>query len=136
MKFMTSPLPALEGLGEHFPQLSLLVLHGSRARGDSHAGSDWDFAYLAGPELDALSLRAALVRTLGTDRVDIADLARAGGVLRYAVASEGQPTFERTPGAFERFAIDAVHFWLDVEPIVRSATNARPVAIDRSRWQA
>jgi predicted nucleotidyltransferase len=37
--------------------MTLLVLHGSRARGDAREGSDWDFAYLAGAEMDELALR-------------------------------------------------------------------------------
>jgi predicted nucleotidyltransferase len=81
---MSNRLPDAASLQRLFPQLRLLVMHGSRARGDAHAGSDWDFAYLAGEGFDELGLRAALTRTLGTDAVDVVDLERAGAVLRYA----------------------------------------------------
>ena len=63
------------------PGLRLLVLHGSRARGQAHAGSDWDFAYLADPGFDADELLMRLVEGIGADRVDLADLGRAGEAL-------------------------------------------------------
>lgn len=56
------------------------MLHGSRARGDAHAASDWDFAYRASAGLDELGLRAALVMALDSDAVDLADLDRSSGV--------------------------------------------------------
>lgn len=37
---------AIAELAATMPGLGLLVLHGSRARGDAHQRSDWDFAYL------------------------------------------------------------------------------------------
>lgn len=113
-----------EHLRQHFPELRLLVLHGSRARCNAHERSDWDFAYVADPGLDELELRAALSRALLTDAVDLADLDRAGGVLRYAVACDGRMLFERSPGEFERYSLAAVRFWLDVEPIFRASHAA------------
>jgi hypothetical protein len=70
--------------------------------GDAHSGSDWDFAFVAGPGFDELGLRAALARALHTDAIDLADLQRAGAVLRYQVARDGQPVLEREPGEIER----------------------------------
>jgi len=52
--------------------LSLLMLHGSRARGTGRADSDWDFAYLAGPDFDADECRARLVELTHSDRIDLA----------------------------------------------------------------
>jgi predicted nucleotidyltransferase len=103
------------------PGLRLLVLHGSRARADAFEGSDWDFAYLADPDFDELDLRWRLTSALRTDAVDVASLSRAGGLLRYRVARDGKLLWERERGEFERFVLDAVLFWLDVEPIVRAA---------------
>jgi predicted nucleotidyltransferase len=40
--------------------LELLVLHGSRARGDAREDSDWDFAYLAAAEFDLSLLSGTL----------------------------------------------------------------------------
>src|SRR3972149_1487614 len=73
--------------------LELLVLFGSRARGDAHAASDWDFGYLATPTADITGLLAALVEIAGTDRVDLVDLdpARRGW-------PPGRPTRRRPSG--------------------------------------
>ena len=111
-------------LSRTFPELQLLLVHGSRARGEAHQNSDWDFAYLAGPNLDELALRAALVRMVGSDDVDIADLSRAGGLLRYRAVKEGQVVLERESGAYEDFAVAAISFWLDAEPSLRAGYEA------------
>jgi uncharacterized protein len=97
---------------------------GTRTRGDAHARSDWDFAYLADQGFDELALRSRLTRMLGTDAVDVADLARAGGLLWYRVAKEGTLLFEREPGEFERFALRAILFWLDAEVVLRRIYRA------------
>jgi predicted nucleotidyltransferase len=101
-----------------FDDLDALVLFGSRARGDARTTSDWDFGYLGAASLDMEGLLAALVTMLDTDRVDLVDLARAGGQLRYRVAADGRPVFERMPGAFARFRLEAVTFWCDAEAVI------------------
>ncbi len=107
------------------PGLDLLVLHGSRARGEAHAASDWDFAYLADPSFDPAALLARLVAEVGSERVDLADLARASGLLRYRCARDGVAVHERDPGAFERFQLRAIAFWLDMAPVIRPELDAR-----------
>lgn len=101
------------------PGLELLVLFGSRARGDSHSRSDWDFGYLSARDFDPAEFLAHLVLLLGTDRIDLVDLERTNGLLRFRVASEGQTLFESNDGAFERFAFEAISFWCDMGPIIR-----------------
>ena len=100
------------------PGLTLLVLHGSRARGDAHERSDWDFAYTGDASLDPDQLLAILVEHLHTDRIDLVDLDRAGALLRYRVARDGVPVFERQPGQFERFWLAAVDTWCDLAPVL------------------
>jgi predicted nucleotidyltransferase len=104
--------------------MHLLVVHGSRARGDAHERSDWDFAYRAEPGLDPLEVHAALARALDTDQIDVADLDRAGALLRYRVACDGQVIYERTPGEFDDFRLDAILFWLDVAPVITAEHEA------------
>jgi predicted nucleotidyltransferase len=115
---------AVPPLVERYPALSLIVLFGSRARGDARADSDWDIAFAAAGGLDVLALRADLVEALGSDRVDVVDLERASALLRYRVARDGVPLFERPPASFERFWMQAVRFWCDVEPLVREGHEA------------
>ena len=101
--------------------VDLLVLFGSRARGDATAGSDWDFGFLATGEADEPSLVAAVVTALGSDRVDLVDLGRAGALIRFRAARDGVPLFERAPRSHERFQLEAATFWCDVEPVLRDA---------------
>lgn len=114
-------LTGVAALARQTPGLELLVLFGSRARGDSRPGSDWDFAYLAGPGFDPDDLVARLVLLLDTDEVDLADLSRAGGLLRFRVAAEGRPLFESEPHRFDDFSFEAISFWCDMEPVIREA---------------
>lgn len=102
-------------------EIRLLVVHGSRARGDAAPGSDWDFAYLAAPTLDVLGLTLALTTALGTDDVDLVDLGTASALLRYRCGRDGIAVIEREPEMFLDFRLEATLFWCDVEPVIRAA---------------
>jgi predicted nucleotidyltransferase len=121
---------ALAQAADAAPGLQLLVLHGSRARGTSHERSDWDFAYEGNADFDVDAFLATLADLLKVDRIDLVDLARAGALLRHRVARDGVTLFERTPGRFERFWLDAVHTWCDLapvlEPLYEQALAERP----------
>lgn len=113
------------------PQIELIVLFGSRARGEGRPDSDWDLAYSTRTPLDSLSLHADLVDALQTDDVDAVDLSRASALLRYRVARDGVLLFERAPGTFARFWLSAVDFWCDVAPMVRAAQADLFEALER-----
>jgi len=98
--------------------LRVLFLFGSRARGDVHPASDWDLAYLADDSLDVAGLLGTLILALDTDRVDLVDLQRASGLLRYRVARDGQVVVERPAGAADRFRLEAADFWCDAGPLI------------------
>lgn len=112
---------ALRALAAETPALRLLVLHGSRARGDAHDRSDWDFAYRAEAGFDADGLLARLVEHVNADRVDLVDLDRAGALLRYRVARDGALLFEREPGGFDGFRLEAIDTWCDLAPVLEPA---------------
>jgi predicted nucleotidyltransferase len=120
----------IEVIAQAHPQLRLLVLHGSRARGDAHEGSDWDFAYLADSGLDPSLLYADLALQLASDRVDLVDLATAGGLIRYRVARDGVVLFEAGAGTFDKFWLEAVTFWCDAEPVLRAGYDAVLAGLD------
>lgn len=105
------------------PGLQVLLLFGSRARGDAAPTADWDFGYLAEEAFDPVALVADLVRLLRTDRVDLVDLSTASGLLRFRAARDGVAVFGDAD-AVERFRIAAASFWCDVEPILRASYDA------------
>ena len=117
------PLQAVREAAAKYAGLEVLVLFGSRARGDAIEGSDWDFGYLASSQFDPPALLGDLVLALGTDDVDLVDLSSASGLLRYRAARDGRLVWGH-PRTFERFWLEAVDFWCDTEPILRSAYQA------------
>ena len=104
---------ALVRAAQYVPGLDLFLLFGSRAREEPHSRSDWDLGYLAAADVDPATLRARLVEILGTDRVDLVDLGRASGLLRYRAARDGHVLFEALPGLGDRFKLEAAQFWCD-----------------------
>ena len=99
--------------------LEVLMLFGSRARGDAHPGSDWDLGCLATDALDVDAWLGTLVELVGSDRVDLVDLRRASGLLRYRAARDGRLVYEARPGLGERFCLEAAQFWCDAAPVLQ-----------------
>ncbi len=119
-----SIISELRELASHTDGLLLLVLFGSRARGDNLPEADWDFGYLADGPVDPLALMAALSQVVGSDRLDVVDLGRASGLLRYRAARDGVAVYEAAPGLVDRFRFEAARFWFDAEPILRPGYKA------------
>lgn len=119
-----SALDKLAEAARREESLDLLLLFGSRARGDSHPGSDWDLGFLARPGFDVDRFLGRAVRLLGSDHVDLVDLARASGLLRFRAAADGQVLYESEPGRFEGFWFEAVSFWCDAQPILKAGYEA------------
>lgn len=81
------------------PDLWAIYLHGSVSTGTATPNSDLDLALLTAPGMqlgNTLSLRAMLARTVGRE-VDIADLRRAGNVLRKEVLAHGELLYAADP---------------------------------------
>ena len=111
------PFDRLAAIARSTAGLDLLIVFGSRARGDARPGSDWDIGYLANETADVPGLLATLVETLDDDRVDLVDLRSAGGLLRYRAAREGRLAYEAAADLFDRYRLDAVRFWCDNAPL-------------------
>lgn len=106
---------AIPQILEQVPYLKLLVLFGSRARGDHFPSSDWDFALLFDEELrqqyepgggwNCYRSWSVLQRILGLgdDEMDWIDLKNASDLLAHTIASEGKVIYEKTAGEFEAF---------------------------------
>src|SRR5204863_7940108 len=87
--------------------IGLLVLFGSRARGDARPASDLDLGVERvdgrGMSLREIGLlRDALARLpgIGTTEVDVVDLAAADALLRFEVARQGRLLHEARPGLY------------------------------------
>jgi predicted nucleotidyltransferase len=115
---------SLDQIASRYPSLQLVLLFGSRARGDAQASSDWDFGYIANSHFDPLAFYSELVLQLGTENVDLVDLQRANGLLRFRAAQDGKVIFEKTDGVYEKFWLQAVHFWCDAGPLLRREYDA------------
>ena len=110
------------------PGVELLLLFGSRARGDDQPRSDWDFGYLATDALDVAAWLGTLVELVGTDRVDLVDLRRAGGLLRYQ-AARGR-TAPRVEDALRRSASRQAEVAAEIVEQLRRALDNRRDRID------
>ena len=116
---MEELLKNLSKLAQNYPKLKLLILFGSQAKGLQHPNSDWDFGYLAESDFDYLSLYSQLTLTLETDKVDLVDLKRASGLLRYRAVSDAYVIYECQKGVFEKFWFEVVDFWCENSSLFR-----------------
>jgi predicted nucleotidyltransferase len=128
---LAPPIDAVRLAASTTPGLEVLLLFGSRARGDAHARSDWDFGYLGRSDVDVAAVVSAIVEIVGSDRVDLVDLSRAGGLLRYRAARDGVTVFEARPRLAEAFRLDAADFWCDAAPVLRQGYDAVLAGLDR-----
>lgn len=100
---------------EQVPYLKLLILFGSRARGDHSPSSDWDFALLFDENLrqqyepgggwNCFRSWGVLqqVLGLGDDEIDWVDLKDASDLLAHAIARDGVVIYESESGIFQKF---------------------------------
>ena len=121
----------LGGLSTLVPDLQLLVLFGSVAKGRGRAGSDVDLGVQCDDAADLDALHLTIVPRLGTDRVDIVDLRRAAPLLVFEVARTGRPLVERRPGAFREFQSLASRRYADAAKFRRSQRRALHAFLER-----
>lgn len=121
----------LADLPQTLADVQLLVLFGSAVKGRCASAHDIDLAVQCdGPaDLDALYL--AVAPRLGTDRVDLVDLRRAGPLLAFEVARTGRLLFERQPGAFRQFQSLASRRYCDTEKLRRAQRRAIQAFLER-----
>lgn len=90
-----------------------IALFGSAARSDGKEPEDLDFAVLPKDELDRVALINRLIRALGVQEIDVADMKHADPLLMMVVAREGIPLYQAEEGEFGRFASLAVRRYAD-----------------------
>ena len=94
----------LHGLRDRVPDLELVVLFGSTAKGRRRPGSD---------------------------RLDLVDLRRAGPILAMGVARCGRLLYESEPGVFRRFQSLASRRYCDTAKLRRAQRRAIHVFLAR-----
>lgn len=113
-KFKLTKLDELTScISEKIPYLKMLILFGSRARGDTHPNSDWDFAALYDDELRNQNLKGfkwfeiygilADMFEIPDEKIDVVDLNRCSPLIAHYVARDGQLLYKQEPGLFEEF---------------------------------
>ncbi|MFM2432850.1 MAG: hypothetical protein RLZZ511_4064 [Cyanobacteriota bacterium] len=131
---------------EQVPYLKLLVLFGSRARGDNQASSDWDFAMLFDEDLRqqyelrggwdryrSLTILQSLL-DLGDDEFDWVDLKNAPAITAHCIARDGVVLYENTEGCFESFRQTALKSQAELK-MYRQNVRAK-VHDALERWRA
>lgn len=102
------------------PYLKMLVLFGSRATGNTHANSDWDFAVLCDEEkrklhtkdnpFNAFELPILIgeLFNIESDKIDIVELNHCSWLISHFVARDGILIFEKDPSGFEYFRLTSL----------------------------
>jgi predicted nucleotidyltransferase len=108
--------PGLEHLAVKY-ELDLLVLLGSYGTGHFDPGrSDIDIAFLSRNQLhqdDYLQLMGDLSAFFQYDKLDLIDLKRASGLLKYEIADKGRLLFHSKEGFFERYRLYCLRYYYD-----------------------
>jgi predicted nucleotidyltransferase len=109
-------MPSLDAVCREF-DLVLVVLFGSRARGDARPDSDSDVGVLRStglvPAERFLDLAVRLGNATGLPDIDLVDLRRASGLLQHQAGTHGRPLFEDEGGRFNVFRVAAWKRHLD-----------------------
>jgi|SRR6476469_1330545 len=102
-------------LQEKLPYLKMLVLFGSRATGQTHAKSDWDFATLYDEDKRKACIgerafawfevpqKLGEFLEINSDEIDVVELNRCSSIIAHFVARDGKVLYESEPGEFEKF---------------------------------
>ncbi len=105
----------LNQLTNQLPYLKMLILFGSRARGDTHKQSDWDFAVLYDKEMRKESLKETSfgwwevpgilgkIFLLNSNEIDLVDLNSCSNLIAHFIARDGKVIYEKEDGNFEKF---------------------------------
>ena len=120
----------IQTLRESVPELELVVLFGSTAKGRRRAGSDVDVAVRCAGPADLDMLHGLLAPALGTDRLDLIDLGHPSPLLAMEVARSGRLLYESRPGMFRQFQSLASRRYCDTEKLRRAQRRAIHVFLE------
>jgi len=121
----------IQRLRDRVPDLELVALFGSTAKGRRRAGSDVDVAVRCVGPADLDVLHRVLAPALGTDRLDLVDLRRVGPLLAMEVARSGRLLYESRGGTFRQFQSLASRRYCDTAKLRRAQRRAIHVFLAR-----
>jgi predicted nucleotidyltransferase len=99
------------------PDVQLIILFGSAARGDTHRDSDIDVGILAVEAFDPIGMTNEISGYLGTSRVDVVDLRRASPLLALEALRHGRLLYESRPGSYAAFYSLALRRYVDTSKL-------------------
>lgn len=130
-------------LPEQIPYLKMLILFGSRARGDTHAKSDWDFAALYDEKLREESCNNRGFAwfevpgilgekfSINSDEIDVVELNRCSPLVTHFVAQDGILLYETELGQFEAFKQQYLMTDAELELLRQNLRQKIEVALQR-----
>jgi len=95
------------------PDIQLVILFGSAAKGLTHSRSDIDLAILGSSPLDFIGMTNELMALLETSRIDVVDLRRASPLLAMEIVRSGRLLHERQAGQYIAFCSLALRRYVD-----------------------
>jgi predicted nucleotidyltransferase len=119
---------SIQEIADQF-ELNLIVMFGSRARGQSTGNSDTDIAVRGSKQLsrdDELQIAAALDRLF--PNVDLCDIRKASPLLLGAIGQDAKLLYQQRESLFEEFKIFAWNQYMDFKPqldLVRERNRAQ-----------
>jgi predicted nucleotidyltransferase len=136
---------AISQIIEQIPCLKMLVLFGSRVRGDYDEQSDWDFAVLYDKKLrkddekldwDSFKLRIFLEKALNLpeDKIDLVDLETCSPWLKHVVARDGEVLFQEEAEVFKQFYQSSLKSNIELKAYRQSVREKVKSALQR--WRA
>lgn len=117
---------------EKIPYLKILVLFGSRAKGNIHTQSDWDFAVFYDEEVRKNYIlnniftwfevpeKLGNIFQINSDIIDIVELDRCSPLLSFHVARDGKLIYEKNSGDFINFQMKAWKIYADTAKFRKS----------------
>jgi predicted nucleotidyltransferase len=100
--------------------LNLVVLFGSRARGEERKGSDTDIAVFAGKKKDVREISEMQIEfseTFHIKDIELVDISGKAPLFLKQVSDDGKVLYERKPGIFDEFQIYAFKRYVEAKPL-------------------
>ncbi len=128
---------------EKIPYLKMLVLFGSRATGNTHQNSDWDFAVIYdeklrnthtqgnGFSLFELPFVIGELFKIDPDNIDIVELNNCSNLIAHFIARDGKVLYENESNQFEDFRQRVLLDNSDIKKIERNKRQSIEQFLER-----